>query len=107
MTASIEAVAHDVSPEPVQQNRGRVFLVPSSSEAGDMTRVLQEGYDVRLLKKGFRELIKALELDYIFVDTHPGLTFPVPADPEFWLLSSDPISSLWHSYETILRQYRI
>jgi septum site-determining protein MinD len=69
----IEDVAHDVSPEAVQQNQGKVFLVPSSSEANDMTRVLQEGYDVRLLKKGFRELIKARELDYIFVDTHPGL----------------------------------
>ncbi len=38
-----------------------------------MTRVLHEGYDVRLLKNGFRNLVKALNLDYIFVDTHPGL----------------------------------
>ena len=47
--------------------------MPSSSDAGDITRILQEGYDVRLLKRGFRDLIKALNLDYIFVDTHPGL----------------------------------
>jgi septum site-determining protein MinD len=50
-----------------------VFLLPSSSDAGDMARVLREGYDVRLLKNGFRTLIKTLNLDYILVDTHPGL----------------------------------
>ncbi|PSN19579.1 CDP-3,6-dideoxy-D-glycero-L-glycero-4-hexulose-4-reductase [filamentous cyanobacterium CCP5] len=69
----LEKVAHDVSPDVVKQNGGQVFLVPSSSDAGDITRILQEGYDVRLLKRGFRDLIKALNLDYIFVDTHPGL----------------------------------
>ncbi|TVQ15434.1 MAG: MinD/ParA family protein [Leptolyngbya sp. DLM2.Bin27] len=69
----IEEVAHDVSPDAVTQSGGQVFLVPSSSDAGDITRILHEGYDVRLLKRGFRDLIKALDLDYIFVDTHPGL----------------------------------
>lgn len=70
---SVAEVAHDVSPDAVKQNRGQMFLVPSSSDAGDITRILHEGYDVRLLKRGFRDLIKALDLDYIFVDTHPGL----------------------------------
>lgn len=72
-SCSVEEVAHDVSPDAVKQNGGQVFLVPSSSDAGDITRILHEGYDVRLLKRGFRDLIKALDLDYIFVDTHPGL----------------------------------
>jgi septum site-determining protein MinD len=70
---AVEQVAHDVSPDVVKQNGGQVFLVPSSSDAGDITRILHEGYDVRLLKKGFANLIKILNLDYIFVDTHPGL----------------------------------
>jgi MinD-like ATPase involved in chromosome partitioning or flagellar assembly len=69
----LEQVAHDVSPEVVKQSGGQVFLVPSSSDAGDITRILHEGYDVRLLRKGFANLIKALNLDYVFVDTHPGL----------------------------------
>ncbi|MGB3493267.1 MAG: MinD/ParA family protein [Elainellaceae cyanobacterium] len=69
----LEKVAQDVTPDVVKQNNGHIFLVPSSSDAGDITRILHEGYDVRLLKKGFRELITALNLDYIFVDTHPGL----------------------------------
>ncbi|MGB3308479.1 MAG: MinD/ParA family protein [Nodosilinea sp.] len=70
---SVEEVAHDVSPDEVKQNGGKVFLLPSSSDAGDITRILHEGYDVRLLKKGFASLIKTLNLDYVFVDSHPGL----------------------------------
>lgn len=70
---AIEDTAHDVSPDAVKQNNGSLFLLPSSIAAGDITRILHEGYDVRLLKQGFRNLIKALNLDYIFVDTHPGL----------------------------------
>jgi MinD-like ATPase involved in chromosome partitioning or flagellar assembly len=36
--------------------------------------VLKDGYDVKLLNDGFRKLVKALELDYLFIDTHPGLS---------------------------------
>jgi MinD-like ATPase involved in chromosome partitioning or flagellar assembly len=34
---------------------------------------LREGYDVGLLTDGFQELIEVLDLDYLFIDTHPGL----------------------------------
>lgn len=71
---SIEQVAHDVSPNVVRQNGGQMFLVPSSMDANDITQILHKGYDVRLLKKGVHNLIKSLDLDYVFVDTHPGLT---------------------------------
>lgn len=70
---AIEEAAHDVSSDAVKQSNGSLFLLPSSSEAKDITRILHEGYDVRLLKNGFRQLITALHLDYVFVDTHPGL----------------------------------
>ncbi|MEO0408353.1 MAG: MinD/ParA family protein [Cyanobacteria bacterium P01_A01_bin.135] len=66
----LKEVTHDVTPEAVS---GRIYLVPASSDVGDITRILHEGYDVRLLKKGFRSLIESLDLDYVFVDTHPGL----------------------------------
>jgi septum site-determining protein MinD len=70
---TIAESAYDVSPEAVKQADGKLFLIPSSSEVGDISRILQEGYDVRLLKNGFRDLVQALNLDYVFVDTHPGL----------------------------------
>ncbi len=52
---------------------GEIFLVPSSIRAGDITRVLREGYDVGLLQDGFEALIEKLALDYLIIDTHPGL----------------------------------
>jgi len=50
-----------------------LWVIPSSLRTGEITRVLREGYDVSRLNDGFRELIRALELDYLFIDTHPGL----------------------------------
>jgi MinD-like ATPase involved in chromosome partitioning or flagellar assembly len=52
---------------------GEIYLVPSSIRAGDITRVLREGYDVGLLQDGFEALIEKLNLDYLIIDTHPGL----------------------------------
>jgi len=51
----------------------KIFLIPSSLRSGEITKVLREGYDVGLLNEGFSQLIDALNLDYLFIDTHPGL----------------------------------
>ena len=50
-----------------------LFLVPSSIDSRDIGRILQEGYDVALLTEGFKELIRSFQLDYLFIDTHPGV----------------------------------
>ena len=52
---------------------GATYLVPSSIKAGDIARVLREGYDAELLNEGFQTLAEQLSLDYVFADTHPGL----------------------------------
>ena len=52
---------------------GGIYLIPSSLKAGEIARVLREGYDVGLLNDGFRELTERLSLDFLFIDTHPGL----------------------------------
>jgi MinD-like ATPase involved in chromosome partitioning or flagellar assembly len=52
---------------------GAVMLVPSSARAGEIARVLKEGYDVGLLNDGFRDLSERLALDYLLIDTHPGV----------------------------------
>ena len=52
---------------------GRLWLIPSSMKAGDIAKVLRQGYDVELLNEGFRSLVKDLELDVLIIDTHPGL----------------------------------
>jgi septum site-determining protein MinD len=55
------------------QMRGSVFLIPSSIRAGEIARILREGYDVGLLNDGFRRLVVDLNLDVLMIDTHPGL----------------------------------
>jgi MinD-like ATPase involved in chromosome partitioning or flagellar assembly len=57
----------------VRRGGGSIYLIPSSLRAGEIARVLREGYDVGLLNDGFRALIDGLDLDYLFIDTHPGL----------------------------------
>jgi MinD-like ATPase involved in chromosome partitioning or flagellar assembly len=69
----IQETAHDVTPMLSADVAGRVFLIPSSMKAGDIARVLREGYDVGVLRDGLHDLIKALALDVLMIDTHPGL----------------------------------
>ena len=52
---------------------GALYLVPSSMKPGDIARVLREGYDVGTLNDGFRDLAREMQLDYLLIDTHPGL----------------------------------
>ena len=74
---AIEEAAYDVSAKigrgEVVVMSGGMYLIPSSIRAGEIARVLREGYDVGLLNDGFRALIDRLDLDYLFIDTHPGL----------------------------------
>jgi len=71
----IEQAAHDVTATlgPATMQGGALYLIPSSIKAGEITRVLREGYEVNLLTDGFGRLMKTLQLDYLFIDTHPGL----------------------------------
>ena len=46
------------------QSKGKIFLIPSSIKTGEISKILREGYDARLLNDGFRNLIKHLKLDY-------------------------------------------
>ena len=70
---AIADVAHDVTDRVGGAIDGRLFLIPSSMQPGEITRVLREGYDAQRLTEGIRELVDALDLDVLFIDTHPGL----------------------------------
>ncbi len=74
---SIASAGHDVTDRVARLTTvaegGQLFLVPSSIKASDIARVLREGYDVGTLNDGFRDLAKDLSLDYLLIDTHPGL----------------------------------
>jgi MinD-like ATPase involved in chromosome partitioning or flagellar assembly len=68
----IKDVAQDVTPNLGPLN-GKVFLIPSSIQPGEITRVLREGYDAQRLTQGLRRLVTELALDTLIIDTHPGL----------------------------------
>ena len=76
---SIEEAAVDLSPSVLARKEkrtaepGAVYLIPSSNKTSEITRILREGYDVGTLNEGFRDLISGLKLDFLFIDTHPGL----------------------------------
>jgi MinD-like ATPase involved in chromosome partitioning or flagellar assembly len=70
---AIEEAAYQVTGNLGREVSGEVFLIPSSSKPGEITRVLREGYDPGLLSDGVHRLIDELALDVLLIDTHPGL----------------------------------
>lgn len=72
----IEDAAFDLTPSILRESdskSGRIYLIPSSMKTGEITQMIQTGYDVGRLNIGFQQLIQKLELDYLLVDTHPGV----------------------------------
>lgn len=71
---SIQQAAYDVTPSlgPIHP-AGKLFLIPSSIKAGEIARILREGYNVNLLAEGMRDITQQLNLDILMIDTHPGL----------------------------------
>jgi MinD-like ATPase involved in chromosome partitioning or flagellar assembly len=50
-----------------------IWLIPSSINSAEISKILKESYDPNLLNEGLQTLIKHKDLDYLFIDTHPGL----------------------------------
>jgi MinD-like ATPase involved in chromosome partitioning or flagellar assembly len=69
----IKETALEVTANLGQRVSGQLFLIPSSVKPGEITRVLREGYDARKLTQGLKDLVDALSLDVLLIDTHPGL----------------------------------
>jgi MinD-like ATPase involved in chromosome partitioning or flagellar assembly len=69
----IKRAAYDVMSHLGLAIQGRLFLIPSSIRAGEIARVLREGYDVGLLNDGLHNLVEDLTLELLMIDSHPGL----------------------------------
>lgn len=69
------SVGENVGDSPGRQKLAgkNIWLVPSSINTSDISRVVREGYDANKLNEGMQTLIKKLDLDYLFIDTHPGI----------------------------------
>ncbi len=69
---------------PVGENTGNVegraklkgrnlWLFPSSIRGREISQILRDGIDFNRLNEGMQSTIKEFDLDYLFIDTHPGL----------------------------------
>lgn len=78
---AIEQVAFSISdnlPEDAAPGRAHLagkslWLIPSSIKGSEISKVLRDGYDVNKLNQGLQSIRKSLKLDFLFIDTHPGL----------------------------------
>lgn len=75
---AIEEAVYDVSSILKQKSslfgrQGSIHLIPSSIKTSEISKILREGYDARRLNDGLRDLVRRLKLDYLFIDTHPGI----------------------------------
>lgn len=70
---TIAECAHDVTASVDPTVAGRLYLIPASTRAGDISRILKEGYSTTRLAQGLRGVVDTLGLDVLLIDTHPGL----------------------------------
>jgi len=68
----IDNVATDVSAQ-LGLPEKQLYFIPCSMNMSDITRILKQGYDIAVLAKGLNDIRKHLSLDYMVIDTHPGL----------------------------------
>jgi septum site-determining protein MinD len=66
-TGEMSTVAQDVTDRQDGALSGRIFLIPSSMQPGQIARVLREGYDPQKLTSGVRQLADALRLDMLLI----------------------------------------
>ncbi|MBI2332064.1 MAG: MinD/ParA family protein [Chloroflexi bacterium] len=77
--ASIREVGYSVGDNKVEgegrsQLAGKnLFLFPSSIKGKEISQILHEGVDFNKLNEGLQTAITEFNLDYLFIDTHPGL----------------------------------
>jgi MinD-like ATPase involved in chromosome partitioning or flagellar assembly len=68
----IEQTAMDITPYLGAKLTGKLYLVPSRTQASEIAKIIK-GYDVGLLVDGYERLMEELQLDVLLIDTHPGL----------------------------------
>lgn len=70
----IKEVAIDLTAElDLESGGGKLFFLPSSLRLEAITSILSKGYETARLNQHMLQLARDLDLDYLILDTHPGL----------------------------------
>lgn len=72
--ASVAQIGYNVGQKFCHDATGSLTLVPASINPDDIARILSDGYSVQQLNTGLSELIRHFDLQYLLIDTHPGLS---------------------------------
>ncbi len=59
--------------EKLQLKNGKLYFIPASFKMEDMLRLLRRGLEVETFASGLKLLSQELKLDYVLLDTHPGI----------------------------------
>lgn len=70
----IEDAVLDVSAVVAAPGGGSLLLVPAAADQASATALLARGYDLGLLADACSRLVEHLDLDLLFLDTHPGIS---------------------------------
>lgn len=62
----------DVTPDDLAGD-GRIWLLAGSPRPADIAQIVREGYALEQLVDIYRDFAQAAALDFLFVDTHPGI----------------------------------
>ena len=52
---------------------GNLYFLPASFKVEEMLKLLRHGLEVKVFTSGLQQLTDKLNLDYLLVDTHPGI----------------------------------
>jgi MinD-like ATPase involved in chromosome partitioning or flagellar assembly len=70
----IRSASYDVTPDSVKAaGQGCIFLAPASMYGEDINRVVENRYAIERLSGGINEMAEILDLDFLLLDTHPGV----------------------------------
>ncbi len=59
--------------EKLRLKDGSLYFIPASFKVEDMLKLLRRGLEVNIFSDSLQLLTEKLGLDYVFVDTHPGI----------------------------------
>lgn len=68
---ALEHAVYDVTPS--ENQAGRLYLVPASTDMAEIAWALRQRLDIDALHHSINDLIAALHLDWLFIDTYAGL----------------------------------
>jgi PAS domain S-box-containing protein len=69
----LEQIAYNVTDALRKPVPGEVWLIPASTQPGQIAQLISQGYDADQLQQIFSRLMVELGLDKLIIDTHPGI----------------------------------